>query len=311
MKLIVFLRASELINRWTEDKNADILKRDRLVWPEVLWKALEVLAFFKWAKATLHFQFRQHWEKAGRLFACMAHTGGFMPWKWVATHQFSLWPVALPVEMAVIAGNQEPTCAYVHFFIHSFIHPTNTYQALARHKALFQTLRICWWTKPMNGPTCTQLTSLLQTTNNTRNKSGNYWECWKSKERLMRTQKGVVVVRGSPAVENSRKGIPVLVFSRNNNKVSVTRRCGRWDPGPEQAGLYSTLAGCRLLLWVRRGPQEGFEGAGVESDLQSKGVPLVTGLRLDQMRARVEAGRPVRRLFLQTDALPEVGRGAL
>lgn len=31
-----FLRASERINGWTQNKNADILKYDHVAWPEVL-----------------------------------------------------------------------------------------------------------------------------------------------------------------------------------------------------------------------------------------------------------------------------------
>lgn len=36
-----------------------------------------------------------------------------------------------------------------------------------------------------------------------------------------------VAARGSPIVGNSRKGIPSLLFSENNNGSSVTRNMGR------------------------------------------------------------------------------------
>lgn len=54
---------------------------------------------------------------------------------------------------------------------------------------------------------------------------------WKSRERLKGTQIGVAVVsivaRGRPAVDNWRKSILGLVFSRNSNEASVTGRRGR------------------------------------------------------------------------------------
>jgi len=54
--------------------------------------------------------------------------------------------------------------------------------------------------------------------------------------------------RGSPIVDNSRKGIPSLVVSNNNNGSSVTRNMGRRDVGPDHAEPYTPWERCQLLL---------------------------------------------------------------
>lgn len=140
MKLVVFLRASELINGWTHDKNADVLKCDSLAWPEVLQKALEVLGFFNFffflmSKICSPFS-DWHWKKEASLFASarhkqellcsgnkslptISHPGQWLfPWRW-------LW---------LLGARSLHEYVFIYSSIHSFIQQIHIKHLLdARH----------------------------------------------------------------------------------------------------------------------------------------------------------------------------------
>lgn len=80
----------------------------------------------------------RHWEKAASPFASAWREQEISySWESVAACQFSPWPAAPPTKTAVVAGNQKSASVYIHLFSHhSFVHPTNIYQALARQKGL-------------------------------------------------------------------------------------------------------------------------------------------------------------------------------